>query len=265
MKSKKIVIIGAGFGALSAAALLAKDGHQVKVLEKNEMAGGRARVWKKDGFSFDMGPSWYLMPDAFENFFALFGKKPSDFYELIRLDPSYRLFFGPDDKIDIAADLEKNIALFESIEPGAGQKLIAYLEQAKFQYDISMENFLYKNFTSIFDFFTKQALKVGKQLHIFQNLDSLTKKYFVSERLRKILLYTMVFLGGSPSNTPGLYSVINHADFNLGVWYPKGGFAVVAAAMKKIAEEHGAVFHFNAEVKHIVVTDGIATNRCCRV
>lgn len=258
MQNKRIVVIGAGFGGLAAAALLAKDGHKVIVIEKNEMVGGRARVWREAGFSFDMGPSWYLMPDAFETYFAHFGKKPQDLYNLIRLDPSYRIFFGPNDKLDISSDLETNIKLFESIEPGSGQKLVEYLEQAKYQYDVSMKQFLYKNFTSIFDFFNKRMLTEGRKLHVFENLDAFTKRYFKSERLQKILQYSMVFLGGAPSNTPALYSVINHADFNLGVWYPEGGFASVATAMQKLAESYGAEFIFNSEVTEIVVEDGIA-------
>lgn len=258
MKSKKIVVIGAGFGGLAAAALLAKDGHKVTIIEKNEMVGGRARIWREAGFSFDMGPSWYLMPDAFETYFANFGKKPEDLYKLIRLDPSYRIFFGPGDKLDISSDLQKNIALFESLEPGAGEKLVEYLEQAKYQYDVSMKQFLYKNFTSIFDFFNKRMLTEGRKLHVFENLDAFTKRFFKSERLRKILQYSMVFLGGAPSNTPALYSVINHADFNLGVWYPEGGFNAVAVAMQKLAESYGAKFIFNTPVTKINVVDGVA-------
>ncbi len=260
MERKKIVVIGAGFGGLAAAALLAKDGHQVTIIEKNEMVGGRARVWREAGFSFDMGPSWYLMPDAFETYFAHFGKKPEELYELIRLDPSYRIFFGPGDKLDISSDLQKNIALFESMEAGSGEKLIEYLAQAKYQYDVSMKQFLYKNFTSIFDFFNKRMLTEGRKLHVFENLDAFTKRYFKNERLRKILQYSMVFLGGAPSNTPALYSVINHADFNLGVWYPKGGFFTVAQAMQKLAESYGAKFIFNSPVQKINVSNGVATS-----
>ncbi len=260
MESKKIVVIGAGFGGLAAAALLARDGHKVTIIEKNEMVGGRARIWREAGFSFDMGPSWYLMPDAFETYFANFGKKPEDLYKLIRLDPSYRIFFGPGDKLDISSDLQKNIALFESLEPGAGEKLVEYLEQAKYQYDVSMKQFLYKNFTSIFDFFNKRMLTEGRKLHVFENLDAFTKRFFKSERLRKILQYSMVFLGGAPSNTPALYSVINHADFNLGVWYPEGGFNAVAVAMQKLAESYGAKFIFNTPVTKINVVNGVATS-----
>lgn len=258
MTPKNVVVIGAGFGGLSAAAFLAKDGYNVTVIEKNNSVGGRARVWREAGFKFDMGPSWYLMPDAFETFFAEFGKKPSDYYQLHRLDPSYRIYFE-NEIVDISASLQKNIELFESIEPGAGQKLQEYLEQAKYQYEVSMKEFLYKDFRSVFDFFNKRMLTEGRKLHVFENLDAFTRRFFKSDKLRKILEYSMVFLGGAPKNTPALYSVINHADMNLGVWYPQGGFGAVAEAIKKLAEEYGAKFVFGEEVQAIQTQNGQAT------
>lgn len=248
MNKKKVIVIGSGFGGLSSAALLAKDGYEVTVLEKNAVPGGRARVWQEGGFSFDMGPSWYMMPDVFERFFALFGKKPTDFYQLDRLDPSYRIFFGKDDLIDVPAQLEKTVTLFESMEAGAGEKLREYLKQAEYQYDVSMKEFVYKDYRSIFDFFNKRMLTEGRKLHVFETLDKFTSRYFKSDRLRKILEYSMVFLGGAPSNTPALYSVINHADMNLGVWYPHGGFHAVVQAMMRLGLELGVDYRFNAEV-----------------
>jgi phytoene desaturase len=248
MQKQRVVVIGAGFGGLSAAAYLARAGYDVTVVEKNEQAGGRARVWREQGFAFDMGPSWYMMPEVFEKFFAAFGKKPSDYYELKRLDPSYRIYFAPNDVVDISTDVAKNIALFESIEPGAGEKLKDYLKQAEYQYKVSMGEFIYKNFTSIFDFFNKRMLTEGRKLHVFESLDRFTRRYFTSERLRRILQYSMVFLGGAPNNTPAIYSVINHADFNLGIWYPIGGIGAVVAAMQSLCEELGVKFVFNADV-----------------
>lgn len=257
MISKKIIVIGAGFGGLATAAFLAKDGHQVTVLEKNSVLGGRARVWREAGFVFDMGPSWYLMPDAFERFFAEFGKKPSDFYKLHRLDPSYRIYFDTE-SIDIAADLEKNVQLFESIEEGAGEKLREYLKQAEYQYEISMKDFLYKDFRSVFDFLNKRMMTEGRKLHVFQNLHAFTGRFFKSDKLKKILEYSMVFLGGAPKNTPALYSVINHADMNLGVWYAQGGFGSVVKAIQSLAESYGAEFKTDQAVTEIVTRDGVA-------
>ncbi len=259
MTPKNVVVIGAGFGGLSVAAFLAKDGYNVTVIEKNNSIGGRARVWREAGFKFDMGPSWYLMPDAFENFFAEFGKKPSDYYQLHRLDPSYRIYFQ-DEFVDIAASLQKNMELFESIEPGAGKQLQEYLKQARYQYEVSMKEFLYKDFRSVFDFFNKRMLIEGSKLHVFQNLDAFTQRFFKSEKLRKILEYSMVFLGGAPKNTPALYSVINHADFNLGVWYPMGGFGAVAEGIRKLAEEYGAKFIFEENVLAVHTQNGQAVS-----
>jgi phytoene desaturase len=248
MTTKKIVVIGAGFGGLSAAALLAKDGHQVTVLEKHNMVGGRARVWQERGFSFDMGPSWYMMPEIYERYFALFGKKPSDYYSLSRLSPSYRAYFGENDKVDMPSDVEETYQLFESMEEGAGSKLREYLAQAEYQYEVSMKEFIYKDFNSVFDFFTKRMMTEGRKLHVFEKLSSFTNRYFKNERLRKLLEYSMVFLGGAPDNTPALYSVINHADLNLGVWYPQGGFGAVTNAFRKLAEEQGVKFEFGQSV-----------------
>ena len=144
MAGKKIIVVGSGFGGLSAATLLAKQGFDVTVIEKNEQAGGRASVWKKDGFTFDMGPSWYLMPDVFEKYFAEFDKKPEDYMKLKRLDPSYRVFFSKDDYVDISTELEKNLELFEEMEKGASKKMKEYLAKSKYQYDIAMKDFIYK-------------------------------------------------------------------------------------------------------------------------
>lgn len=259
MKNKKqALVIGAGFGGLATAALLAKQGYGVTVLEKNSGIGGRARVWQSQGFKFDMGPSWYMMPDVFERFFKRFKRKPTDFYNLVRLDPSYRIIFGKGDYLDLSADLQANLEMFERLEKGARQKLEQYLSQASYQYKVSIEEFLYKEYRSIFDFFTKRMLVEGRKLNVFQNMDSYTKKYFANERLRRILLYSMVFLGSDPKRTPAIYSVLNHCDFNLGVWYPDGGFGSVATAIQDLAIESGAEVKCNQDVKKIVVQDGKA-------
>jgi phytoene desaturase len=258
MNKKKVIIIGAGFGGLSAAALLAKKGFQVQVYEKNEQAGGRASVFQDKGFVFDMGPSWYLMPDVFEHFFKLFDKQSRDFYSLTRLDPAYRIFYGANDYIDTYKDLEKNIALFESLEQGAGKKLIAYLQQAQYQYDVSIKDFLYRDYHSIIDFFNWRMMMEGRKLHVFEKLDQFTKRFFKQEKVRKILEYSMVFLGGAPKNTPAIYSLMAHVDFNLGVWYPDGGFGKVVEGLVRLAEDQGVQFHYNSAVEEIVVHNGVA-------
>ncbi len=256
--SNKVIVVGSGFGGLSAASLLSKDGFDVTVIEKNEQVGGRASVWKKDGFTFDMGPSWYLMPDVFENFFSQFGKKPEDYMELVRLDPAYRVFFSENDYVDISKDLEKNLDLFEKIEPGAKEKMKEYLEKSKYEYDIAMKDFIYKDYKHLTDFLKPRLIVEGTKLHMFEKLDSYAQRYFKSDKIRKILEYTIVFLGGSPYDSPALYSLMSHVDFNMGVWFPKGGMGKLAEAMYALAQEQGVKFIFNEPVEKINVENGIA-------
>jgi phytoene desaturase len=262
---KRVVVVGAGFSGLASASLLAREGFEVLVLEKNASAGGRAQVYRKDGFTFDMGPSWYLMPDIFERFFSHFDRKPEDYYQTVRLDPSYRIFFGRDDYVDISADFEANVALFESCETGAGEKLREYVRIAAYKYDAAINEFLYKDYRSIFDFFTRRTMTEGRKLHVFENIDRYASRFFKDERLRRILQYSMVFLGGSPANTPALYSLLSHVDFNLGVWYPVGGIGSVVEGMRKLAESLGVQFLFDHEVTRLGVRgrrlESILTNQ----
>jgi len=215
-------------------------------------------VFRESGHVFDMGPSWYLMPDVFEAFFESLGAKPQDLFQLVRLDPSYRIFFGPGDYLDIWADLQANIDLFESLEAGAGSRLREYLDQAAYQYDVAVKEFLYRNYRTVFDFFNKRTMTEGRKLHVFENLAKYTKRYFESDRLRKVLSYSMVFLGGSPSNTPSLYCILSHVDFNLGVWYPMGGIGVVAQSLRRLAEGFGAKVLVGREATQIAVKNGKA-------
>lgn len=257
-KNKKAIIIGAGLGGLTLACLLAKQEYDVTVYEKNSYPGGRINTWSTKGFLFDLGPSFYQMPEVFEDFFKKFGKQISDFYNLKRLDPSYRMFFGKKDKIDISSDLKKNFKLFESYEKGAGQKLKEFLAQAKYQYETSMKYFLYKDYKTIFDFINWKLLKEGHRLHVFDSMDKFTKRFFKNNRLQKILQYTLVFLGGSPKKTPAIYSLMAHVDFNLGVWYPSGGMSKVSQAIEKLAKSLGVKFRYNSPVSKIIIENGIA-------
>jgi len=256
---KNAIVIGAGFGGLSCAALLAKKGLQVKVIDNNSMPGGRAIHFIQKGFLFDRGPSWYLMPEVFERFFAQFGKKPSDYFRLVRLSPSYRIFYEEGKTIDIPAEPEKIRSLFAELEPQGGKKLDRYLSQAQYKYDVAMQKFLYKDYDSLLDMADIRLAPEAFRLHLFSSIDSYAKRFFNSLQARKILEYTMVFLGGSPSNTPALYSIMSHVDLTLGVWYPMGGMRMLAEAMAKLCEELGVEFHFNEEAKSINVKDGKAT------
>jgi phytoene desaturase len=254
MKAQNLLIIGAGVGGLSAAALLAKEGYDVTVIERNQEVGGRARVWETEGFVFDMGPSWYLMPEIFENFFNEFGKSVADYYELMRLDPNYRIFFGADDIVDITADLEPNLTTFEGFEEGGAAKLQEYLDRSEETYEYMMKGIMYKDLDSLWSMFSPSLIRAGRKLHILSNIDEYVRKFFKSDRARKILEYPIVFLGGNPKNTPALYSIISHIDYNLGVWYPKGGIGKIPEGLMKLAKEQGADIQFGVEATHIDVT-----------
>lgn len=259
MPKKKIIVIGSGFGGLCSAALLAKDGYDVTVLEKNPRLGGRAMTFDRKGYHFDMGPSWYLMPEVFEDYMKIFGKNIADYISLRPLDPMYRMFFSPTDHIDIVRDLEQNLKMFESIEKGANVSIRAYLDQAKTQYEIAMKHFLYTEFKSIFDFIKPELLTVGKKVPVFKNLQDHIASFTKDNRLQKILGYTMVFLGGAPSNTPALYSLMSHVDYNLGVFYPMGGFGALADAFVKLGKEYGVRYYPSHTVKRIKTENGKAT------
>lgn len=257
---------GAGFGGLAISSLLGRDGHEVTVLEKNEQPGGRASVYSERGFNFDMGPSWYLMPDVYEGFFAEFGKKPQDFFKLERLDPSYRMYFGGKGPVDVHADLQKNFALFDSLEKDGGTKLKRYLDSSKEKYDLAIKELLYRDYMRLTDFLDRKLLKQGRSMHIFENLDKFVNKHFESDRAKKIVEYSVGFLGGSPKNTPAFYHIMSHIDFNLGVWYPEGGMRQVVQSMRDLAESYGVVFKFdepvtgystaNRKIEKVVTTKG---------
>jgi len=255
---KKVIIIGAGVGGLATAALLALKGYKVIVLEKNSVAGGRAMLLESNGFKFDMGPSWYLMPQVFDDFFKRFSKKTSDFYELKKLDPSYRIFFENDNKIDIKSNLESNRETFEQIEKGSFNKLQQLLDVSENQYKTSMKYFVNKNFKSIFDVFNWDSIKYGKNLKVFKTIDSHIRTYFKSEKLIKVILYSVLFLGGIPKKTPAIFSMMSYIDYKLGVWYPMGGMNKVVESLYNLGKKYGVEFKFNANVESINIENGLA-------
>lgn len=254
--SQEIAIIGSGFSSLSAACYLAKAGNKVTVYEKNASIGGRARQLKKQGFTFDMGPSWYWMPDVFERFFNDFGKKTDDYYELIKLSPAYRVYYGINDFVSISDNLEEIISTFESIEKGSGAKLKKFMANAKSNYDIAIKDLVYRPGVSPLELITVEtAKKVGE---FFSTISKDVKSEFKNQRLIQILEFPVLFLGAKPSNTPSFYSFMNYADFGLGTWHPKNGMFDVVKAMQSLALELGVTFEFNANVNKIVVENSAA-------
>lgn len=256
MERKKVIIIGAGFSGLSSAAVLAKNGFDVEVIEKHDMAGGRARKFTEQGFTFDMGPSWYWMPDVFEQFFNYFGKKVSDYYQLERLDPSYSIYFGPGDKVDLPADTQALYALFESIEEGSGAKLKKFLEEAAFKYEIGIKKLVFKPSKSFTEFLDWDIMKGALKMHILQSFHSYIRKYFTNPKLLRILEFPILFLGATAQKTPALYSLMNYGDMMLGTWYPVGGVFKVVEGFETLAKSLGVKFTFNEEVKSFDISKG---------
>jgi len=252
---KEIVVIGAGYGGLVASALLAKEGHNVTVIEKNEQPGGKASLLVKDGFQFDMGPSWYMWPQAFEKFFEEFNEDASELLELRKLDPSYRVFFDDGEIIDISSNVENNYEIFEKLEPNGGEKLRKYLEVCKKQYDISMKRLVYRSYNSIFSLFTPSMMIDGLRLNPFSNYHKRVKSYFKNPKAQKLLEWITVFLGGDPRNVPGMYCMMSYLDHHHGIYYPKGGMNGVAKKIHAISEKLGVQFKFNEAVTKINVED----------
>ena len=256
---KKVVIIGSGFAGLSAASFMAKAGWEVTVLEKNTTTGGRASVLLADGFTFDMGPSWYWMPGVFERFFNCFGKKVSDYYELQRLDPSYRVYW-PDDSMDVPADYNELKIVFEKLEPGSGEMLDKFMQEAAFKYEVGINKLVHKPGQSLLEFADWELVKGVLKLDVFNSIKNHVRKHFKHPKLRELLEFPVLFLGALPQDTPALYSLMNYADIKLGTWYPKGGMFKIAEAMTSLAKELGVKFYCNHEVTEIKVENGIAKN-----
>ncbi|GAB3640532.1 phytoene desaturase family protein [Spirosoma arcticum] len=256
---QRVLVIGAGFAGLAAATSLADKGYNVTILEKNTLPGGRARVFQAEGFTFDMGPSWYWMPDVFETYFARFGRKPSDYYNLIRLDPSYTVVFGPDEAIDLPAGLENLESLFESIEPGSGPRLREFLKQASYKYDVGINKFVWKPSRSVTEFLSLKLLYDVTRLDVFQSFASHARKFFKHPRLLEIVEFPVLFLGATPENTPAMYSLMNYAEMAMGTWYPMGGMHEIVRAMVSLAEEKGVKILLNQTVQKIDVLNGKAT------
>lgn len=255
--SKHVIIIGSGFAGLSAAAFMAKAGWSVTVIEKNDQPGGRARQWKTDGFTFDMGPSWYWMPDVFERYFAQFGKSVSDYYELERLDPSYRVYW-PEGPMDIPAGLPALKVLFESIETGSANRLQQFMDEAAYKYRVGVQRLVFKPGQSITEFLDWELIRGVFKLDVFTSMKQHVHKFFRDRRLRQLMEFPVLFLGAMPEQTPALYSLMNYADVVGGTWYPKGGMYAIVDGMYKLALELGVKFRFNETVQSIEISAAAA-------
>ena len=257
MSKKRIAIIGAGFSGLSSACYLAKQGFEVTVYEKHDVIGGRSRSYSEQGFTFDMGPSWYWMPDVFEKFFGDFGKKVSDYYELVRLSPGYRVFFSKD-QFDVPSSLSELYELFEKYEPGSSKNLELFLKEAEYKYKVGMHDLVYMPGVKYSELLDPRLITGVFKLDVFKSMSSHIRKLFKNEKLIQLLEFPVLFLGALPQNTPALYSLMNYADLVLGTWYPKGGMVKIAEGMEKLAIELGVKFETGVDIHKINVDNGLA-------
>ncbi len=262
MPSKQTaVIIGAGAGGLALANILAKAGLVVSVYEKNATPGGRMGLLKKDGFTFDTGPSWYLMSDVFEAYFQLFDKRVADYFELLRLDPAYKVFFETIDPVTITGNLKDNLTVFENLEPGAAEKLRSYLARGQRHYEAALKYFLYNPFKRYGNVLNREVIAAGPSLlpMFSQTLHSYVAKHFKRQELQQILEYPSVFLGASPFTTPALYQLMSYLDFQEGVFYPaKRGMHAVTEALVALGTELGVQYHYDSPVEQIITKAGQA-------
>lgn len=254
----RVSIIGSGFASLAASCYLAKEGYEVIVYEKNSAIGGRARQLKKNGFTFDMGPSWYWMPDVFERFFGDFGKAPSDYYDLKKLDPAYKVIFGENDSITIGDTLEKIYTAFEEEEAGSAARLQKFIDSARSNYNIAIKDLVYRPGISPIELVTPATIsKIGQ---FFSTISRDVRKEFNNEKLIQILEFPVLFLGAKPSDTPSFYSFMNYADFGLGTWHPIGGMYKVIEGMESLALSLGVTFKTNASIEKINIKDGAVSS-----
>ncbi len=256
LAGERATVVGAGFGGLAAACYLADAGADVRVVEQHDRIGGHANRIVDDGYTFDTGPSWYLMPDTFERFFGHFDRDPADYYDLVHLDPHYRVFWkgegdGPADSVDLRPDFEHNRAVFESYEDGAGAALEAYLEESAHTYEVGMERFVYEDRPRLRDWVDLDVVKSAPGLSLLGTMQDHVEGYVDHPKLQQLLQYTLVFLGGSPYNTPALYNLMSHVDFELGVYYPAGGIYSVVEGIAEMARELGVEFETGVEVTGI--------------
>lgn len=253
---KKIAVIGSGFSGISAAAYAAKSGNEVHVFEKHSQPGGRARQFTtENGYTFDMGPSWYWMPDIINGFFQDFGREAADFFKLVSLDPQFEMVFSGE-TIGVPSKYDEIRELFENIEKGAGKEYDKFMQSAQFKYQVGMQEFVNKPCHSWLEFVSLKIASSALKLDLLTNFRSYVARYFSDPKLKALMEFPVIFLGASPKNIPALYSLMNYGGYALGTWYPMDGFYQLVLAMQKVAEDQGAVFHFDQTVHKINVKNG---------
>ncbi|MCB0697122.1 MAG: phytoene desaturase [Chitinophagaceae bacterium] len=251
-----VTVIGGGFSGLAAACYVAKAGAKVSLYEKNATIGGRARHYTDEGFMFDMGPSWYWMPDVFERFFADFGKQVSDYYELVQLDPGFQVFFKEGEPLTVPANKEELYNVFEEIEPGCSARLTAFLNDADYKYKVGMTDLVYKPGLSVTEYINYDVLKGIMGAHLFKSVSSHVRTYFKDPRLMQLMEFPILFLGAMAKDIPALYTLMNHAALTQGTWYPMGGMSKIVMAMEDLARSLGVEIHTSSPVNEINVIDG---------
>ncbi len=251
--AKKIIIIGAGLSGLAIAAKMASEGFDVEVFERHSSPGGVARITEDKGFKFDMGPTWYLMPEVFEKFFKSFGRDIKDYMEIVELEPSYKIYFEEQGEAVLHRDIEENKKLFDSFEKNGGKKLVKYLKDSKFKYNAALKEFLYRDYRSLLDFMHWPLVRDGLRLDLLKKLDNYASKTFKDHRSKKVVEFNTVFLGSSPFKTPALYSLMAHVDLTIGVYYPMGGIHELPKALQRLGTELGVKYHFNSNVDEIMI------------
>ncbi|WP_027381770.1 phytoene desaturase family protein [Epilithonimonas caeni] len=257
---KRIAVIGSGFSGLSAAAYSAQSGNEVHVFERHDQPGGRARQFRTpEGYIFDMGPSWYWMPDIIESFFRDFDCNVSDFYELVSLDPQFEMVFS-EEKVSVPEKNEAIRELFEKIEPGSAKKYDKFMQSAKFKYEVGMKDFVTKPCHNWLEFASPKIAAGALKLDLLSNFRKYVSGYFSDSKLRSLMEFPVIFLGASPQNIPALYSLMNYGGYVLGTKYPLGGFYQLVLAMKEVAEKQGVTFHFNHDVQKLNTENGKITS-----
>jgi len=251
----KVAVIGSGFSGLAAATVLASKGIEVDIFEKNSTIGGRARQFSSEGFVFDMGPSWYWMPDVFESYFNQFQKSASDYYSLVKLSPSFRIYFGKNDILDIPDNDEGLYELFERIEKGSAKKLQKFLKEAEYKYEVGIKDLVYKPGLSLSEYIDSRVIKGIFRLQLFTSFSKHVRSYFKDPRLISLMEFPVLFLGAQPQHTPALYSLMNYAGLSLGTWYPMGGFYKIVEGMKNLALEKGVTIHTDSAVEGFNIAD----------